>query len=414
MEKVAAQAGFKGHGARKKPPANDESLVARARIIESNAKNSPLLNLPAEIRKMIFGYVVGDQLIHIESLPSSYPRDERFTLRHSVCSAGTSEAAAYKQSILGCSTVPDEEDSQYYVEDCLGRHSECGIEAHRDNSSENFLSLLRVSHQIYAEAMYLVWTTNTFSFSGGRAFSKFIWQLYITQRRTLAKIHLHRGQHSDDTWFWYRAISQRLLTSLQGLKSIELCLDLEGCAGYWSSWREEHDSSTASYFLGPILNFRQLPLESVKVMVSDRSGYILPAWVFADRASPLYGIPNTLVNENQVLARFTWLEKRRLACYFEMCLLGRVEDKDIPAEVARKLHDEQQAREAFLAEQNQQKGDHDAVNTNVETENEDGGDNVEVAKEGDGMNEEAENKINGDSKDGHNEGGETDDGTTSN
>ncbi|KAL8722202.1 MAG: hypothetical protein Q9181_007539 [Wetmoreana brouardii] len=352
---------------------------------------------------MIFGYVVGHQLIHIETLPSSYPKDQPYAVWHIVCSAGTSEAAAYKQSILGCSTVPDGEESEYYVEDYLERHSECEIERHQENNLKNFLSLLRVSHQTYAEANYLVWTTNTFSFGAARALARFVWQLNVTQRRMLAKLHLSRGRHSDQSSFWDRAISQRLLTSLQGLKSIELCLELEDCAGYLICWDRPYNSSAASFLLGAIHNFRQLPLENVKVMVNDRGQYTLPAWLFVDRDSPLHGIRHTVVDQKQVLTRFTWLEKRRLACYFEMCLLAGVEKKDVPAEVARKLHDEQQAREAFLAEQKQQKGVHEAVNTNVEAANEGGGENTE-----------AKNESDGDSKDGHDGDGETHDGPTSN
>ncbi|KAL8991988.1 MAG: hypothetical protein Q9169_007469 [Polycauliona sp. 2 TL-2023] len=91
------------------------------------------------------------------------------------------------------------------------------------------LTVMRVSRQLYAEANYILWTTNTFSCADGLTFQRFM------MTRTLSQKRLVRNLRFDMEWDygvireWNRALNMVMVKSLIGLQTLRLNIlyDLE-------------------------------------------------------------------------------------------------------------------------------------------------------------------------------------------
>ncbi|KAI4128036.1 MAG: hypothetical protein LQ338_002927 [Usnochroma carphineum] len=325
---------------RKKLAVTKTRNPATIAMINANAKHSPLLKLPTEIRTKIFSYVLGNQLIHLKQDGVHKPENaadascgnvntksqSRCVFRHVVCSAATTEDMAYTISIQGCPKVPEGEDPNYYVQSCDSRHSQCypRFEASDCTASRLSLSLLCASRQTYEEANHIFWTTNTFSFTELVSFRRFVEARNFAQKKMLAKLHFNTDQKTRWQRQWTKGFSERFATNLRELKRVYLCLEVDCPAAYWlpSIDPELLESTlTRSCFL----RFQHFPLTDIRVILAEQA--LSPSWSSHHK-------------------RYTWLEKREIACYYEARLSSKSENADVTMDVARKLRAEQQAREA--------------------------------------------------------------------
>lgn len=277
--------------------------------------------------------MLGDQLIHVEYDRESTYANEASGFFHSVCSADTTESAAYLKSTHGSSEVPEGDDPDYYSESCEERHSSCyTTTGDEDQAAKRLsLSLLGVSRQTYEEAHDIFWTTNTFSFRDPLAFKKFVSARNFVQRKKLAKLHLQIiWLHSGSTT-WDRSRLKRSIENLPGLRALDLCVDVAFLA--------ETNRPVPLFTVGGpaldgwlrmFLSFQPLPVRQVRVIVA-KSGY------FYKRVSHY-----KLLQDDR---RSTWIEKRELACYLEARLLSEPGVTDVSAQVARKLEVERLERE---------------------------------------------------------------------
>ncbi|KAL8722201.1 MAG: hypothetical protein Q9181_007538 [Wetmoreana brouardii] len=379
MDKKAADSASNGPRPRKKIAVTKARNAGTIALVKLNADTSPLLKLPAELRKKIFTYVIGDQLIHI----GRFKQCDGSLIRHALCTADTSEATAYEESILGYSQIPEWEDPVCYVEIFGSRHEACmpwpgKVYCHdSSNDSQNNppaeqiptmdLSLLSVSRQAYEEANHILWTTNTFCIDSPSAFKSVITSLNFGQKNKLAKLHIamRLANESENHMVrdkWCKAINDRLVEKLRGLESLDVCLELDVLACDWESCDDP--------LLAPLLSFQQLPLEKTRVIIGDRQSSLWSIlwWLLAHPASSTHGRREFVTKEE---VRFTRIEKRELACHYETRLLSSAGNIDVSAEVTRRLELERQARETKSLTEGQMESNEEDAPTNAVTQDED-------------------------------------------
>ncbi|KAL8917812.1 MAG: hypothetical protein Q9208_007741 [Pyrenodesmia sp. 3 TL-2023] len=346
-------AGHKPDTLRKKPKSRKKLAVTTTRksatvaLVKANACNSRLLRLPIELRRKIFGYVLGDQLIHVEyNKPYAYESTwangplgnvhtqwrQSWGFSHMVCSADTTEHAAYLKSIHGCSEMPEGENPEYYSESCEERHRTCFImkELEDRTARKLSLSLFGVSRQTYAEAHDILWTTNTFSFSEAAVFKKFVEDRNFVQRKKMTKLHLQIPWPHPGAPHCAKPSLKRLLENLPGLRNLDLCVEVGFLEQRGKVLPYIASGPCLVPYLATILQFQQLPLERVRTIVAESES--------VRKQLTWHGLQNN--------TRSTWLEKRGLACYIEARLLSDPGTTDITVKVTRKLEVEQREREA--------------------------------------------------------------------
>lgn len=148
--------------------------------------NSPLLQLPPEIRIRIYGYVLGGRIIHLLLPPGPYACS---LLRHHVCQLEASKDDNYlvcrrkspQHSQLDDPNIPTE-----YIE----RHTAagCAFDSAVGESALLSLALLRTSRQIHKEAALIPFLQNTFTGFQGQAFMAFSNALFLIQKRAVRHI----------------------------------------------------------------------------------------------------------------------------------------------------------------------------------------------------------------------------------
>ncbi|KAL8749946.1 MAG: hypothetical protein Q9184_006607 [Pyrenodesmia sp. 2 TL-2023] len=329
---------------RKKLAVTKTRKAATIALVNANSRNSRLLKLPIELRTKIFGYVLGDQLIHVE-YNMSYAHESTWAngplgnvhtqwslapgFSHMVCSADTTEHAAYLKSIYGYSEIPKEEYPDYYSEGCEKRHHRCFImNEHEDHSARKLsLSLLGVSRQTYEEAHGILWTTNTFSFREPSVFNKFVAERNFVQRKKMAKLHLQITWPYLGALDWTRPSMERLMGNLPGLRNLDLCVEVSFIAQLARGLPTIASDPQLVRYLTTFAQFQQLPLKQARTIVAE--------------SEPFRKQPSGWNNR-----RFTWLEKRELACYIETRLLSDPSTTDVTEKVACKLEAERLEREA--------------------------------------------------------------------
>lgn len=270
---------------------------------------------------MVFCHAIGDQMIHLLAEKDDHP-----VYCHAFCVANMAEA--YEESILGCSWIPDEEAPAFFVESHQNRHLQCKDPDGRKPRPRNYLALLTVSRQVYYEANHVFWTTNTFSFDSAYCLEWFMESLNYAQKNKLAKIHLEMRTEYMSFRRWSQAIPPRLLPVLRGLKSIDVSVDIEVVKRDWEN--------EGPPILKPLLRFQKLALERVRFIVGDRQT------LFSNPGSWPFPFIHRHAAKNFQWSRFTWLEKREIACEYEVRLLTGLEGKELKSEVARKLDLERQ------------------------------------------------------------------------
>ena len=185
----------------------------------------------------------GDEIIAGEAMltsfhpPSSYRQEQTpSTFRHAICVANQSEQSAYNEAISGYAHIPEGESPEFYVASCEERHAECKmcggntmpLGKEDQQSLQVDLNVLGVCRQLYEEANYLLWATNTFSFEDPKTFQKFFGSLNPAQKRNLTSIHIstkigwssnsnyHRAR--QDSNYWGTALNMSTVNMLRKLR----------------------------------------------------------------------------------------------------------------------------------------------------------------------------------------------------
>ena len=165
------------------------------KVVRLDQADSPLFQLPPELRNITWRYLLGDQFLHL-----SYPLENRSRFCYSICHRKTSECSAESQFFESkLRTETRRAVELFHLSN--RRHSSCVKELERqerlsrfslgpepgdrlssawrywqdtrENSSETprlDVAILRTCWRSYAEAQTLLFSTNTFSFRDGGAF----------------------------------------------------------------------------------------------------------------------------------------------------------------------------------------------------------------------------------------------------
>ena len=235
--------------------------------------------MPPEIRDRVWRLVIGDRLIHFgqESLS-----------RNVVCHCDhpenewPQEDVKWRQSHLRC------EDKLIQV---LG-HALSSIEdrGHYPPGIESMhLTALRVCRQVYNEAKFVLWTTNTFSFMDGptTAFPTFMESRTMRQTQLLKKLRLQMDWNYHLEENWDRNLGMPLIRSLTGLKTLRLQINRPLEAEYPPRWGAQSDTlKVLQTRPGGLLDrLGILPLTDVEVLFHNFQQDVLPygPWTVQDR-----------------------------------------------------------------------------------------------------------------------------------
>ncbi|KAL8793552.1 MAG: hypothetical protein Q9195_003814 [Heterodermia aff. obscurata] len=288
--------------------------------IDQNAKTSPLLRIPGEVRELIWRAAIGDRMIHIKHFdqdqlkslqrPPMHPDSAmvKGAFRHIQCRAIITEHEAYEASKAPSQSVPRGDDPACYVQSCKIRHSNCyslgdgtrGKQvwaclfeqvdysiAERDRIT--MCSLLGVSRQIYQEGYRLFWFTNTFSFDDPHSLGEFLGSLTLSQKRHLTNLHIVRRSYGWTAWEWNYVDSRRNVFSLlQGLKTLHLCIEQRTRPDSFDIQYQlvaRRDATFIREICHPWSALRTSPLANVTVIISDWRANLRKYHLLADRCT---------------------------------------------------------------------------------------------------------------------------------
>ena len=262
---------------------------------------SPLLQLPAEVRNMIFGYVIGGQLIHIYG----YKRSEVTTR----CCALISENEAQEHFYATDPELFEQPDKTHGWSGRFSRDSS----RHYDCQEKFSLSILRVCRQIYHEVKDVLYFANTFSFRNPTALQNFTSQLLKSSANplfTIRSLHLDiQLCDLDDHLAWNNAI-RNIPIYLPNVRSLYINLDMD---------IDDLDHLMVDYdvlmclpvrYIWELYQLRVLPLKEVVVIVADED------WAIAESGQEWF---STLEDE----CRWTMGQKQGYATEIREVLLRR-------------------------------------------------------------------------------------------
>ncbi|KAL9576385.1 MAG: hypothetical protein Q9212_007141 [Teloschistes hypoglaucus] len=268
----------------------DAKVIA---LIEANKQDSPLLSLSAEIRNMIYRYVLGDRFIRVWR---EGDEDHFAVPPFSIDGEAAFEAEAYERSVGG-----EQVDRL--------RH---GDRYQRPRIKE-FPALLRVCRQTYFEATEILYATNTFSFETTKMCSTFMKAMTQAQKNKITTIHIQFSARGFP--IWKSALEgQARIKDARNLKSLHVSLK-------FGSWYLDHVyDDTCPPEIRSLTNLHELPLTKIMVIVDEKE--------------------------------LTWKEKRELALFYEcQFLLSKAGHKNFDEdlvwpEVESRFAAEEEVREA--------------------------------------------------------------------
>ena len=227
--------------------------------------------------------------------------------RHAICQENLTETHSRNESRQGYPIIPTSDMKEYYIKPERERHARC---CKRRNRERVNLQILESSRQLYEEASYVFWSTNTFSFEQSYVLSRFLEYLNASQKQKLQKLHIitdmefvstsesinsSRQDWERQDWGmdfnssrqkWKMALKPEL-TCLENLTSLHLRFDLryggppdkeEHADRYGDEYGDRKDLEEAMtiskwwllYRTRAILNLRNLPsLRKATVIISD-------------------------------------------------------------------------------------------------------------------------------------------------
>lgn len=233
---------------------------------------------------MIYEHVLpGHQVIHVEGMQSG-----QLTFRLSPCDEDTTE----KEAELQFQTCPKDRDPLSTI--MSDRHFECW-DFLRDGTYAYFnaedwpptldISLLSSCRQIYHEAKYTLYATNTFSFRSPETLRSFMWNVGrgpAANNIAIRNVHLSIGiAVRQDEYTWNKALSL-LVKKLPCLTNVCVTVDQNfrwGRPQFGTSGVQRifTDPATGNnFFLRGILELRKLPLSGLVCIVA-KIGYPYPA-----------------------------------------------------------------------------------------------------------------------------------------
>ncbi|KAK5173073.1 uncharacterized protein LTR77_003195 [Saxophila tyrrhenica] len=274
-------------------------------IAERNAQASPLLRLPAEVRNLIYEYVLCNLVVHISvrdavdegrgcyNVEDYYddprrkpkPSDMMLTFANIICQL--SPNAQDKAYELSKQPNPATSPVTYCLE-----HGPCYTNLSRLKFSSTScdvvtsshlrplqlsLSCLRTCRQIHHEAHLLPYTDNAFAFHESETFNLFVRTLAPAQRAAINTIHI-------DGFIWSRKLLKALhipaIRSLTGLRTLHFTASnltaylsprtLSALnEGLRSDYRGVGRKALAT---DPVLAFRALPNPAIKFKVTHTCG----------------------------------------------------------------------------------------------------------------------------------------------
>lgn len=177
------------------------------------------------------------------------------------------------RAIGGKAYVPSHDSAEFYVQSYQTRHKDCNPKGPSNRTLRADLSVLGASRQLYEEANYILWTTNTFSFEDYVSFDAFVDSLTPAQKRDFRSLSIStdigdmarsRNEYYADNYRWVYSFSTARIQSLRGLQCLYFCFELR----YSSSFYLRLESSLKRR-LEPFMRMRALPLKQVTVTISD-------------------------------------------------------------------------------------------------------------------------------------------------
>jgi len=250
--------------------------------IKRNETESPLLKLPAEIRKQIWRALLGDRVIHVAhrrrdhfySDPCEVEFDEHGEYvtpptcpcffghpewRHGVCTCKRTELEEFE-------AWKSETQARAEAEKCgtrCGKHAEgdvfyedpckesclpqlVNVDSNHNHELEKLdLRALRACRQIYVEANPVLWTTNTFAFDCGYDFTLFAANRNTLQRQLWRSLRVNIDIDHFASDEWNRAFSMKVMRSLKNLRVLHAHISYDFYQYMVDMWtQEEHRQNT--------------------------------------------------------------------------------------------------------------------------------------------------------------------------
>ena len=250
----------------------DDDDADQGASIERNAKVSPLLKLPSELRDKIWIEVLGGRLIHLDfdedddtSDSESLPDSGQLHWMHTVCQHDCKENRSDRKAPrphFECRFHPEDMYFDLFDED----------PEPLDDDATLHLTVLRASRQLYVEANRVLWTTNTFSFPDGPTFQEFMKARNIHQKRLIRALRFEMHWDLGHERLWNSALAMALVKSLTGLQTLRLQIVCDLEKEVWDHNKDRFVRLT-TYTEG-LRKLSILPLTSVEIAVRpSNSGF---------------------------------------------------------------------------------------------------------------------------------------------
>ncbi|KAL8993262.1 MAG: hypothetical protein Q9169_006474 [Polycauliona sp. 2 TL-2023] len=269
--------------------------------------NSPLLNLPAELRIKIWTYVLGDRVIiinsaktfgapHSQDVLSSRLRTASYRLRR---------ACTRALRITEEPSTVNPLERYHTLNQQTGEHNKALCYARSDTAritcAAIHLDILCANRQIHAETFHILWTTNTFSFHHPLVFRIFTSCLAVAQRNALHHIHIAarvNPRYHSTLARWAKAlgggsskdhIAKTLLLPALETCGIHLTITANAYKCPWINLDAFHTSAAYHAFsscLRPVV-----PSPSLRVTLDrdESTQFLFPRSLFSVADSPYYG-----------------------------------------------------------------------------------------------------------------------------
>lgn len=222
------------------------------------------MDLPPEIRVHIFELVCGSKMVHINRLR---PKRHIWKFRRvqNVCRALRSENESHR-NLMGFGIMSEPQRGET-------KHDNC-----QTNGEPAFdFGLLRVNKRIYQEAQFLAVQTTTFSFTerwnrendGFCVIRDFVTNMPQEQLIQIRKARLDM-EMTNATFeaAWKQTIEGHVLPKMPNIHHLYVNLNV-GAALCWTQRYENDDHVQELDWMKPVLALRQLPLQTVRVIIAD-------------------------------------------------------------------------------------------------------------------------------------------------
>ncbi|KAL8765819.1 MAG: hypothetical protein Q9209_007223 [Squamulea sp. 1 TL-2023] len=236
----------------RKRVASSASEASTDTITIRNARNSPLLRLPPELRDRIWKDILGERRIYVEYNNNDDELDfETDDIYH----------MGYQDSLWR---------NVVYEPNCPeDRNCQCVY----DDAGETTLNLaiLRTYRQTYIESNRILWTTNIFCFSNGTTLRRFMTTTTGNQKRLIRNLRLRMEWTTTEIMLWNSALNNEFVENWSGLRSLRLQIlhDLDELD--WSHLKDkQHYLQKIGNHCRSLRKLSHLPLTSAEVSIHGR------------------------------------------------------------------------------------------------------------------------------------------------